>query len=177
MIARERGADTGCCLRSSLLLSYSKSRVRWRPTRHSINRAGDGFDLNQTNAAEIAVSCPARSKTNGVRMRILAAYIAVVLSASMSASIGSPCSQDIDQVQAKIDAHARSPGCCRRLRPREHGSHHASSTDTALDCRRRGPAWEYITRATDGSRGAHDRRPRGSLTQLACPRLAVKWAA
>ena len=35
------------------------------------------------------------------------------------------------------------------------------------------PSLGYITRATDGSRGAHDRRPRGSLTQLACPRLAV----
>jgi hypothetical protein len=75
-------------------------------------------------------------------MRILVAYIVVVLSASMSASIGSPCSQDIDHVQAKIDAMLEAQAVAGGLRPREHGSHHASSTDTALDCRRRGPAWD-----------------------------------
>jgi hypothetical protein len=28
-----------------VIAPYSKSRVRWRPTRHSINRAGDGLTL------------------------------------------------------------------------------------------------------------------------------------
>jgi 3-methyladenine DNA glycosylase/8-oxoguanine DNA glycosylase len=37
-------------------------------------------------------------------MRILPAYVAVVLVTSITASLAGPCSQQIDQVQAKIDA-------------------------------------------------------------------------
>jgi len=37
-------------------------------------------------------------------MRILPAYVAVVLVTSITASLAGPCSPQIDQVQAKIDA-------------------------------------------------------------------------
>jgi hypothetical protein len=37
-------------------------------------------------------------------MRILPAYVAVVLVTSITASLGGQCSPQIDQVQAKIDA-------------------------------------------------------------------------
>jgi hypothetical protein len=37
-------------------------------------------------------------------VRILPAYVAVVLVTSVTASLAGPCSQQIDQVQAKIDA-------------------------------------------------------------------------
>jgi hypothetical protein len=70
-------------------------------------------------------------------MRILPAYVAVVLVTSITASLAGPCSQQIDQVQAKIDAKLEAIAAAGRS-ARECRSHNAPTADAGVDCCCRG---------------------------------------
>jgi hypothetical protein len=66
-----------------------------------------------------------------MRMQSIVVYAAAALAASISASYGGPCWDDLSAVQAKVDAMLETKG---RWAPCDCGSHgrNEPSTDTAF---------------------------------------------
>ena len=87
-------------------------------------------------AIEIHVAC----MENVMTAPRLMAFGAVVFIGSVSASCAGPCSDDIDKMQARIDAKAARDGSCRAdWSP--SWRQYARSTDTAINRCCRGKTW------------------------------------